>query len=48
MVAPVDKVSSYFLLVKISTPTIVAFADPCLLGFVDSYVTWQGKPLSIQ
>ena len=36
-VAAVGIVSSYFLLVKISMPTIVAFADPCFPGLAVEY-----------
>lgn len=35
--ADVGQVSSYFLFVKISTPTIVALADPCFPGLAVEY-----------
>lgn len=36
-VAAVGQVSSYFLFVKMSTPTMVAFADPCFPGLAVEY-----------
>jgi hypothetical protein len=37
MVDEVGAVSSYFLLVKISIPTMVALADPCFPGLAVEY-----------
>jgi hypothetical protein len=36
-VEAVGQESSYFLLVNISIPTIVAFAEPCFPGFAVEY-----------
>ena len=41
--------SSYFLLVKISFPTMVALADPCFPGLAVEYsLTLHGNPFNMQ